>query len=634
MEKYLKTAGSDWYKQRITGAMLCVVAAFVILIVRLFYLQVVEGKELRRLSENNCIRLQSIDPPRGLIFDCTGKLLVDNRPSFDLSIVLKDAEPVEHTIAKLSQYIKVPASELWSKIARIKGISSYNPVLLKQDIGRDALAVIEVHKFDLPGVVVNVNPKRHYLSKLSAAHLIGYLGEINSNELKSGKYTGPRSGDFIGKFGVEKAYEHLLWGKRGGQQVEVNVTGQVVRILKTVAARPGNNIYLTIDHRLQKRAEDLLDGMAGAVAVMEPATGGILALVSSPAFDQNAFVNGMSHEKWNSLISNPFRPMENKAIQGEYPPASIFKIITAIAALEEKIINEKTTFYCPGYYKYGDRAFRCWKKDGHGRVDIFKALAESCDVYFYQVGQKLGVDRLAWYAKACGLGSPTGINLDHEARGLVPTAAWKKRRTGVTWQRGETLLVAIGQGYNLVTPLQMLVLTSAVANGGIRYKPLIVKTIETAEGKIISTDSLHTKREIAGKLPASRQTLEIVKKGLWNAVNVRKGTATIARIDGIAISGKTGTAQVVGRKQNDTSDERPLAAHLKPHAWFVAFAPSDEPKMAVVVIVEHGEHGSSTAAPIARELIRLYLKQEDSDQLARTKYKESSIKDQERGDHV
>ncbi len=607
MEKYLKTADSDWYKQRISGAMLCVAAAFVILIIRLFYLQIIEGKELRRLSENNCIRLQNIDPPRGLVFDRNGELLVDNRPSFDLSIVLKDAEPTERTIEKLSRYIKVPASELWSKIEQIKGISSYRPVLLKQDIGRNGLAMIEVHKYDLPGVVVNVNPKRHYLNQESAAHLIGYLGEINSVELKSGKYPGYRSGDFIGKFGVEKAYEQLIWGKRGGRQVEVNVTGQVVRILKTVAARPGNNIYLTIDHRLQKRAEELLEGLAGAVAAMEPSTGEILALVSSPSFDQNDFVNGMSHEKWDSLISNPFRPMENKAVQGQYPPASVFKIITAMAALEEKIINEKTTLYCPGYRECGDRVFRCWKKGGHGGVDIFKALSESCDVYFYQVGEKLGVDRIAWYAKACGLGSSTGINLDREAQGLIPTAAWKKGITGIAWQKGETLAVAIGQCYNLVTPLQVLVLASALANGGTRYRPLIVKTIETAEGEMVYS----SESQVTGKLPISQATLGIIKKGLWGVVNSQKGTGWIARINDIDISGKTGTAEVVSRKKDNAIPEKDSAPRLKPHAWFMAYAPSDDPQIAVVVLIEHGGHGSTSAAPIARELIKTYLLAKD-----------------------
>jgi penicillin-binding protein 2 len=587
--------------------MYCVIAAFIVLIGRLFYLQVIEGEELRRLSENNCIRLQSIDPQRGLIYDRNRVLLVDNRPSFDLSIILNDAKPINNTIKKLSEYIKVPADDLMSKIKKCKGISIYRPFLLKRDIGRDALAAIEARKYDLPGIEVNVRPRRHYINRRTAAHLIGYLSKINSDELKSAKYSGCGSGDFIGKFGVEKAYGSYLRGKRGGRQVEVNATGQVVRILQTVDARPGHNIYLTIDLKLQQKAEELLEGLAGAAIAMDPATGEILALASSPSFDQNSFVSGMSHEQWHALVSNRFRPMENKAVQGGYPPASTYKIVTAIAGLEEGIITKDTRFYCPGHYKCGDRDFRCWKKVGHGNINIITSLAESCDVFFYQVGQKLGIDRLAWYAKACGLGSPTGIKLDNEASGLVPTAAWKKRRTGIAWQRGETLSVAIGQGYNLASPLQMLLLTSAVANGGIRYKPLILKTIETAEGKIISDDSLHTKREIAGKLPASRQTLEIVKKGLWEAVNGRKGTATIARIDGIAISGKTGTAQVVGRQQDEDSDEEDRAYHLKPHAWFVAFAPSDEPKIAVVVIVEHGEHGSTTAAPIARELIKTYL---------------------------
>lgn len=607
MGKYLKTADSDWFKQRLIVAMYCVIAVFVVLICRLFYLQVIEGEELRRLSENNCIRLQSIDPQRGLIYDRNGILLVDNRPSFDLSIILKDAKPINNTIEKLSKYIETTPDDLMLKIKKCKGISIYKPFLLKSDIGRDALAVINAHKYELPGVEVNVVPKRHYIHKRTAAHLIGYLSKINSDELKSGKYPLCDSGDFIGKFGVEKAYKSYLRGERGGRQVEVNATGQIVRILKTVNARPGRNIYLTIDLELQQKAEKLLEGVAGAVAAMDPATGEILALASSPSFDQNSFVNGMSHKQWNALISNRLRPMGNKAVQGEYPPASIYKIVTAIAGLEEGIINKDATFYCQGYYKFGDRDFRCWKETGHGRVDVVRALAESCDVFFYQVGQKVGIDRLAWYAKACGLGSATGINLDHEASGLVPTAAWKKRRTGVAWQQGETLSISIGQGYNLVSPLQMLVLTSAVANGGIRYKPLILKKVETAEGKIISDDSFYTERKITGKLPASRQTLEIVKKGLWRAVNTGKGTATVARIDGIDISGKTGTAQVVGRKRGETADEQVVTSHLKPHSWFVAFAPSEDPKVAVSVVVEHGGHGSSKAAPIARELINTYL---------------------------
>ncbi|MFC1811787.1 penicillin-binding protein 2 [Thermodesulfobacteriota bacterium] len=605
MGKYLKTVDSEWYKQRLTGMMFFVIAAFALLIVRLFYLQIIEGEELRRLSENNCIRLQSIDAPRGLIFDHTGRMLVDNRPSFDLSMNLNGDKPIDPTLEKVSQYINIPKKELMAKIARSKRTSSHKPVLLKKDIGRDALAAIEVHRFDLPGVIVNIRPVRHYINKLSASHLIGYLSEINSDELKCGKFPGCKGGDFIGKFGVEKTYEEFLRGQRGGRQVEVNAVGQVVRVLETVRARPGHNIYLTIDQVLQEKAESLLETKTGAVVAMDPGSGHILALVSSPSFDQNTFVSGMSSEKWNSLKSNPFRPMRNKVIQGKYPPASTYKTVTAIAGLEEKVIDENTKFFCPGHYKFGNRVYLCWKKGGHGNVDVIKALGESCDVFFYQVGQKLGVDRLARYAKAFGFGSPTGINLDHEAEGLIPTAKWKKHRTGIPWQGGETLSVAIGQGYNLVTPLQMLVFTSALAKEGLRYKPLIVKKIETAEGEIVN----RSEPQLIGRLPASKRTLGIIAKGLWQAVNDRRGTAWSSRVEGIDISGKTGTAQVVRRKSNDATrdEDADLPDQLKSHAWFISYAPSADPKIAVAVIVEHGEHGSSTAAPIARELIKTYL---------------------------
>lgn len=608
MDQFLRTADSNWFRQRLKGVILCVLAAFVVLFLRLFYLQVIEREEYRRLSENNSIRLQSIKPPRGLIFDRRGELLVDNRPSFDLSIIIKDAKPLEATLGRLSNFLEAPFEDLQSKISRNKGFSAYTPILLKQDIGRDALAHVEVHKFDLPGVGVNVEARRHYINPNSAAHLIGYLSEINAEELKSGKYPENRGGDFIGRFGVEKTYEGYLQGRRGGRQVEVNATGQVVRVIQTVEATPGHNILLTIDSRLQQKAEELLHGHAGAVIAMDPENGEILALASNPSFDQNDFVSGMSREKWEALVSNPQRPLENKAIQGEYPPASTYKIVTALAVLEEGLIDEDTTFFCPGYYQFGDREFRCWKEGGHGTVDVVKALAESCDVFFYQTGLKLGVDRLAWYAKAFGLGVPTAIDLDNEANGLIPTASWKKGRTGIEWQRGETLSVAIGQGYNLTTPLQMLVLTAAVANGGTLYRPLILKRIETAEGTVVLNGDLQTR----GKLPVSRRTLDIVRKGLWEVVNAPGGTARNTQIPGVEVSGKTGTAQVVGRKPDDAADKKKEPA-VKPHAWFVAYAPSRNPQIAAVVIVEHGEGGASMAAPIAREVLKTFFNNKKSD---------------------
>jgi penicillin-binding protein 2 len=603
LDKYLKTADSEWYKQRLFNLMIWALAAFVILFVRLIYLQVITGEELRRLSLNNSIRLQSIDPPRGVVYDRNGKVLVDNRPSFDVSIILKDAEPLEQTLEKLSSYIQIPAADLMSTITHTKGRSFYKPIVLKQDIGRNALAALEAHKYDLPGVAVKVNLRRNYINKRYAAHLIGYLSEINPEELKSGSYPDCRSGDLIGKFGAEKTYENYLRGQRGGRQVEVNVNGQVVRVLKTVLATPGNSVYLTVDQLVQQKAEELLEGVTGAVVAMEVNSGGILAMASSPTFDQSAFVGGISRENWTSLITNPFRPMSNRAIQGEYPPGSTYKIITALAGLQENVIDTDTIFHCPGFYKFGNRVYRCWKKGGHGKVDIFKAVAQSCDVFFYQVGEQLGVDRLAWYAKASGLGSPTGIQLDHEASGLIPTAAWKQQRTGVPWQRGETLSLAIGQGFNLTTPLQMATLIAAVANDGKFYKPIILDAIKSIDGSIVYQEM----PQVVGKLPVSEDTLNIVKEGLWLAVNGEKGTARRIKMKHIQISGKTGTSQVVSRRDDEQEEEENTGAHLKAHAWFVAYAPSDDPRIAVSVIVEHGEHGSGAAAPIAREIIKTFL---------------------------
>jgi penicillin-binding protein 2 len=608
MDRYLKTADPDWYKQRITGVILCALAAFVVLFIRLIYLQAIMGDEFRRLSLNNSIRLQNIDPPRGRIYDRNGDLLVDNRPSFDVNITIKDAAPLQHTLEKLSQHLQTPAELLLSQIKQTKGASAYTPRLLKQDVGRDTLAAIEVNKFDLPGVSVDVNLRRHYIHERMAAHLIGYLSEISPTELKSGSYPDCRSGDLIGKFGAEKGYENLLRGKRGGRQVEVNANGLVMRILKTVEAEPGHNVYLTTDQQLQHRTETLLEGVVGAAVAIEPDTGQILALASSPSFDQNFFVGGITHDQWDSLVSNPFRPMSNRAIQGEYPPGSTYKIITALAGLEEGVIDDQTTLNCPGYYRFGNRVYRCWLKGGHGKVDIIKAVEESCDVFFYQVGDRLGVDRLAWYAKAFGLGSPTGIFLDQEAHGLIPTAAWKQKRTGIPWQKGETLSVAIGQGFNLATPLQMAVLAAAVANGGNRYQPMILDRIQSADGEVLQKNE----PRLTGKLPISPANLDLVKLGLWKVVNGEKGTARGSRLADIDLSGKTGTSQVVSRKEDETLAEEDIPIHLRAHAWFVAYAPSEQPTIAVAVVVEHGEHGSGAAAPIAREMIKTYLRKPPS----------------------
>ncbi len=603
MSTYLESTDSEWFNQRLTGVLVLVLLAFAVLMVRLVYLQLVEGTEYSRLSEINSIRLQDIDAPRGLIFDRNGQMLVDNRPSFDLHIILKDAKPLDKTLEKLGRIIGESPDALKEKIKNNKRRGPYTPQLIQEDIGRDLLAAIEVHKYDLPGVVVHVSPRRHYLFSSFAAHLLGYVGEISAEELHSKPYEELKGGDFIGKSGVERAFEPFLRGKRGGRQVEVNATGQVVRVLETVDAQAGHNLVLTIDHALQSEAEKLLEGKSGAAVAIDPNNGEILAMASSPAYDPNWFVIGMRQGQWQSLITNPFRPLENKAVQAEYPPASTYKIVTAIAGLEEGVINAGTTMFCPGYYRFGNRVYRCWKHSGHGEVDVVKALTQSCDVFFYQVGEALGVDTLAKYAGQLGLGRLTGIDLPQESKGLMPTKQWKLKRFGEPWQGGETLSIAIGQGFNLVTPLQMAVLVATVGNGGTRYKPRLVHRADP----VVQGESFNLEPEVAAQLKISDTTMSLVHKGLWDAVNDRRGTAWHSRLKDIEFSGKTGTAQVVGRPPEGIEDEDQINELHKDHAWFVAYAPSVNPSIAIAVIVEHGEHGSSAAAPVASRMIQTYL---------------------------
>lgn len=601
MVKLLRGPDSDWFKSRINLAMLVVMLAFLTLISRLFYLQIVEGDSFRKLSENNRIRKRTVTAPRGLVFDRNGVQLVDNRPSFDLQIVPQDARPVKETLARLSEYLGVPVEEFQAQIDKAKGLPSYKPVVLKKDIGWDMMSSVEVKGFDLPGIQVAVKQRRFYIEEGVAAHILGYIGEISMSELESEEFSDYRIGDGIGKAGIEKSFEKILRGKRGEELVEVNASGMVVKVINSREAAPGDNVFLSIDVNLQKRAEALLAGKAASLAAVDTSTGQILVLASSPSYDQNVFIGGISGTDWRNLVSNPLRPLENKVIQAEYPPASTYKIITAMAALEEGVVDRNTSFFCGGQLKHGDRYFRCWKKGGHGQVDVVDALAESCDVYFYHVGQRLGVDKIAWYARAAGLGQLTGIDLDHEEKGLVPSSLWKRKRMGVPWHSGETLSISIGQGYNLATPMQMLGVIAAVANGGARLKPHLLKSVSAPDGEVLYEST----PEVIGHLPVSPSNLQIIRDGLFEVVNTRRGTAWFARLPDATVYGKTGTAQVVGRKGD--GPER-YADHQKPHAWFVAFAEKDgKPGIAVSVMVEHGEHGSSAAAPIARDIIRQYF---------------------------
>lgn len=598
-----KNSDREWIKHRYIGAGLCLVFIFGVLSLRLVYLQMIRGEEYRRLSMTNCVRLKSIKSSRGLIYDRNRNLLVDNRPAFDLTIVLEDAKPLKKTLERLAELTGDPYEELMATIKKAGRAAFYKPLVLKRDITRDLLAVIEAHQFDLPGIHIDIEPTRNYIHKKTAAHLIGYLGQINKRELASGKFPNVRSGDSIGRYGVEKSFESDLQGKRGGHQVEVDVNGRVIKILKTVEPISGKDLVLTMDLSLQQKAENLLGENDGAVVALDPSNGDVLVMASSPSFDQNDFIGGISSKKWQVLRDDPGRPMNNKAIQAEYPPASTYKTITALAGLEEKVIDRNSTFFCPGFYRFGNRRYHCWNKYGHGNLNVVDAIAQSCDVFFYQSGEKLGVDALARYANGSGLGRLTGIRLAHERSGLIPTSAWKKKRFKEPWQAGETLSISIGQGFNLVTPLQMAVFISAIGNNGTLYRPRLVKSVQDAKGQVIR----EIEPEITGGLPASKKNLAIVRQGLLEVVHGNRGTARRIRIPGIQIAGKTGTAQVFSRKAGEKFNNEKLRRTLQDHAWFVCYAPAQDPKIAIAVIIEHGEHGSSAAAPVAKELIHAYL---------------------------
>ncbi len=604
MTPFSNNPDREWIKQRLIMTSVCVIFVFALLFLRLVYLQVIKGEEFRLKSEKNAVRLKSIKFSRGLIFDRNKRLIVDNRPSFNLKVMVEDAGVVDDTLAKVSTFIQVPVNELKDSIKKAGRRAFYTSVTIKTDITRDQLAVVEAHKFDLPGIHIDIEPTRHYIYEKTAAHLLGYLGQINGKELVSGKYPNVRAGDSIGRYGIEKSFEPYLQGRRGGKQVEVDANGRIIKVLKTVEPISGHDLNLTLDLDLQLTAEKLLEGKEGAVVAIDPNNGDVLVMASNPTFDQNDFIGGISSKKWKALMSNPGKPMINKTIQAEYPPASTYKILTSLAALEEKVIDEHSTFFCPGFYRFGRRRYQCWKRNGHGEISVVNAIAQSCDVFFYQSGEKTGVDPLAQYANGSGLGRSTGIKLDHERRGLIPTSAWKKRRFKEAWQAGETLSISIGQGFNLVTPLQMAVFISAVGNGGTLHRPRLVKSIEDSDSNIVKS----IEPEITGGLPASKETLSLVQKGLLEVIHGDRGTARQIRIKGINIAGKTGTAQVFSRKAGEKFDNEKLGRTLRDHAWFVCYAPAENPVIAISVIIEHGEHGSSTAAPIAGALIGQYIK--------------------------
>ena len=596
----------DFFKKRALISSIIIISFFAVLVSRLWFLQIQQGEIYSKQADNNRVRYVEVAPPRGNIFDSMGREVVTNRPSFNVVMSREDNRLDDVLLKKVASFLEVDVSDLLARIREMAGKPGHIPIRLAEDIDWEKVALVENNRLELPGVRIEVVPRRVYHYENYLSHLIGYLGEISDKELAHAEPEVYRGGDLVGKMGLEKLRENDLRGEKGREYMEVNALGFEQQYLKGIEPLPGSDVQLTINMELQQAAESIMaeQDKAGSVVAIDVNSGRVLVAASSPSLKLDEFIGGISKKAWQALLDDPRHPLINKTVQGQYPPASTYKIVTALAGLGERVISPDTVMFCPGFYRFGNRTYRCWKRGGHGAVNLEQALTQSCDVFFYQVGQKLGVDRLAGYAKRLGLGRKTGVNIEHEKSGLIPTAAWKKRRYNQAWQEGETLSVAIGQGFDLATPIQICQMTSAIANGGILFRPGIIEFIRDPDGRIIEQFEPHVIERFVGQ----RNNMKLVRQGLVEAVNGKRGTGKPARLKNITVAGKTGTAQVVRLKQYQHLKEKDIPYKYRDHAWFTCFAPAENPEIAVTVLVEHGLHGSSGAAPVARAVLEEYFK--------------------------
>ena len=601
------TETSDAIKKKIRIFAILVVVSFLCLWMRIWYLQILKWQYLTGLSENNRVRMVTLPASRGMIKDRNGETLVSIRPAFNLYLTPEDARNLDSSLEKLAQRISLDQEKLKKKIAQTK---SFKEVLIKGDIPREEVAFVEENNMSLPGIRIRAEPLRNYVFNNLASHTLGYLGEISKASLERLKDPAYRQGDFVGKNGLENIYESLLRGKKGYKEVEVDVSGRELKTLRKLSPESGNNLILTLDVKIQEELEKLMtetaeQNMNGSVVVMKVQTGEIIAITSKPSFDPNKFAAGISPKNWRDLVTDEWHPLQNRSIHGQYPPGSTYKIVTAIAGLGEGVIKPDTSIFCPGHFKLGRGRYRCWKKSGHGFMNLHDALVQSCDVYFYTIGHRLGIDTIAKYAKRFGLGRSTRLGLSREKKGLVPTTQWKLLNKKEPWQLGETISASIGQGFNLVTPIQQVIMMAAVANRGILLKPYLVKRIEGPEGQLRQEFF----PEIIGQIGVDPDHLEQVRMALRDVVNGARGTGKKSRLKNIIVSGKTGTAQVVRMKSDEELEKgEAIPVKYRDHAWFVAFAPYEKPVLAVAIIVEHGGHGGATAGPIAGKIFKKYFK--------------------------
>ncbi len=594
-----------------------------VLIGRLYRLQMSLGREYYERSVNNFVKEQKIPADRGLLIDRRGEVLADSRPSFDLYLTpYFCGKSCDEVVGRMSAWLGLDAetsSRVRSRLAQARGLVRFKPFLVAVDIGRDAVDVFEAHKSELDGVDMVPTPHRNYRRGTLAGHLLGYLSEVGPEELATLQTAGKdyHEGDYIGRRGVERAFEPVLRGVDGAERVVADAKGRRLPDRSGLIPpqdrirlpRPGNNVVLSIDARLQKVADESFPGKAGAVVALDPRTGFILALVSRPELDPNLLTGRVSRAQLAALAADPYKPELFRPLQGQYHPGSTFKAVTALAGLQHHVITPESHTVCNGGYTLGRRRWRCWKDGGHGDVDLHRAIVHSCDTFFYWVGDHLGLDAIAETARAMGLGKPAGIGLDNENPGVIPDVAYHDRVTPGGYQKGFALNAAIGQGDVNVTPLQLAMLYAAIGNGGTLYRPQVVRRIEDPEGTTLKTFA----PVVRAKLPIEPQNLAAVVAGLTGVVDEPGGTAYSHRLKDVTVAGKTGTAAVVAYGAD-------LHAKLdywrNDHGWFAAFAPATDPEIAVVVLNEHAGHGGSAAAPTAMAVIQAYFDDKKSDEAA------------------
>jgi len=564
--------------------------ALLLIVCQLWYLQVLEGGRFQEASDKNRIRIRPIAAPRGILFDRKGLPLVDNRPAFTLSLIPRELErdPVKRdvTLGRLASLLQIPFAELQEAVTKVS-TESILPVRVRRGLSMDDVARVEEWKLELPGVIVEVEPQRAYPNSRFAAHLLGYVREANDEQLKAGRY---RRGDMVGQSGLERLLDEFLRGKDGGERIEVDAMGRQMRMIQSTEPHPGAQVVTTIDRRIQEAAEKAMEGHAGAVVVMDPRNGDVLAMVSTPAFEIDRFTGTIDRNAWLRVIQDPEHPLLNRTIQSQYAPGSVFKVVVAAAGLQEGTIVPTDRTHCTGDFRLGEWTFKDWKEGGHGTVDLLGAMRHSCNVFFYEKGLKVGGPVIAKYATAFGLGAATQIDLPGEKLGLIPQPKLRRdKRVGGGWHAGETVNMSIGQGAVLVTPMQIARFMSAVANGGVLWKPRLVQRIERPDKGVVWSDG----GSVTGHVELSPMVWAFLRQSLWSVVN-EGGTGAGARIAGLDVAGKTGTAQMIAKSKSEKGQD---------HAWFASFAPVGEPEAVVVVLVERGGKGGQVAAPIARKIL-------------------------------